>query len=35
MAMLAEGHEVIAEDALARKAGDQFADHAHAGRIMM
>ena len=28
-------HNAIAEDRLAREAGDDLADHAHAGRIMM
>ena len=32
MAIDGQRHEVVAEDALAREAGDDFADHAHAGQ---
>ena len=32
MAMLDEGDESVSEDALAREAGDELADHAHAGQ---
>ena len=35
MPMLDAGHEFVAEDVLAREAGDDLADDAHAGRIMM